>query len=102
MRSSGARGLASCSLLLLLAVFGVAAGEAVTLRAGDLVVGDSRTPIEISVVNSQTGVKTRVCQCTTLIGIRDVAVKGTEKIYAAGSITGATRSWKAARRSSSR
>lgn len=63
--------------------------HAVTLTPGDLVVGESRSPVLISVVNAQTGVKTVICSCTTLQTIRDVAVKGAEKIYAVGQLPNA-------------
>jgi len=64
--------------------------QAVTLAPGDLVVGESRSPVLISVVNVQTGGKTVICSCTTLQTIRDVAVKGSEKIYAVGQLPNAS------------
>ena len=62
--------------------------EAVELTPGDLVVGDSRSPVRVSVVNPITRVKTNVCDCATLNTIRDVAVRGTDRIYAIGQLAG--------------
>jgi sugar lactone lactonase YvrE len=65
----------------------MASADAATLSAGDLVVGESRSPVRVSVVNPQTKVKTVVCNCTTLNTISSVAVKGNEKIYAIGQLS---------------
>ena len=72
------------TLTLLLALSGLGPAEAVTLTPGDLIVGDTVSPVQISTVNPTTGAKTVICACTILSSIRDVAVKGTEKIYASG------------------
>lgn len=84
------RALATCASGLALICCGFSAVEAVTLNPGDLVVGDSRTPVRVSVVNPQAKSKTVVCDCTALGTIKSVAVKGNEKIYAIGQLPGST------------
>ncbi len=68
--------------LLVLALISPAA--AVTLKPGDIVVGDDSP--RVSVVDPQTRIKTVICNCTTLATLWDLAVKGTEKIYAVGTL----------------
>src|SRR5438876_6444546 len=62
--------------------------DAVTLKPGDIIVGNDAP--EISFVDPQTRVRTSICQCTTFNTIWDVAVKGTDKIYAVGQLPNAS------------
>jgi hypothetical protein len=57
-----------------------------TLEPGDIVVGDSLSPVEFHQLDPQTGAKTHLCDSALLNSLKDLAVRGTDKIYAVGQL----------------